>query len=737
MKKHVLFLAAITGSIIILLSSLIFNDKLSSYVREDIDKRLRESVEPNIISFELQMQEQVKKVNTFAEFLGENWNLDTSVHLSLLKAAVNNNGLLRCAIAYSDGSFITNDEKNEGNVTNEAFFVANKNGKIFITDPRPAVVEPSNSVILFSAPVLDKNNNFLGCVIYSYLCDDMNKIFNLKSMGGNMNMVVVNKNGQLLIGTSDFQTDDMPLIKNLINQCSHKAHKGLDCLILNGENGALNMSFKNSKNEMLIRYDKLKFNDWYLISYIPKQAASESITYTTLNQKILTLIITFIVCIFGILCFVMWIMQKKSFDNDTKALTIYAFKRAAKKIISARQSQNFVFVQLDVKNFKLINRIYTFRIGDLLIKAIATALQKATKGPQSIFARMGADTFILLLPYEGIISLNKKRFDFMNDFAELTKDIITAKIIFPTGQYVLKDTDYINLDINEILEKVNFAHKFAKQKWDIIVDYEEEIESSALLEKYVEDRMENAITDEEFTLFLQPKICLKDEKISGAEALVRWRFDKKEYMYPTDFVPILERNGFIVQLDMYMFKCVAKFLKQRLDKGLELITVAVNFSRHHLNNENFVPEICKIADYYKIPHEFLEIELTESAFIGNVLDAMKFIENLHSFGFKVSMDDFGSGYSCFAQLKDLKIDVLKIDKGFFTENDEYDRLKSVISGIIKIAKDLDIVTVAEGVERKDQVVMLQELGCDIAQGYYYAKPMPVDEFETIIEKYNK
>lgn len=737
MKKQILISAAVIGSIIIMLSYIIFNNGLTDYMHDDIDKRLRESVEPNIISFELQVQEQIKKVNTFAEFLSENWSLDKSVHLSLLKSAVDNNGLLRCAIAYPDGSFITHDNKNDGNVSKDAFFIANKNGEFFITDPRPAVVDATKRVILFAAPVLGKNNEFLGSVIYSYLCDDMDKIFNLKSMGGNMSMMIVNSKGELLIGTSEYETDGVSIVDNIRSNCSHKTHADNKCFALTGDSGIHTMSLKDSDGLTYIRYDKLKYNDWYLVSSISKQAATKAITYTSSHQRILTIIIFCVLFSFGILCLIMWLLQMKSFDNRTKALTLYAFKREAKKIFAARQNEDYVIVQLDVKNFKLINRIYTFRVGDLLIQAIAASLRKATLGQKSIFARTGADTFVLLLPYDGPIALNKKRFDFIKHFDELTKNVITTKVIFPTGQYILKETDYQSLDINDLLEKVNFAHKFAKQKWDVIVDYEEDIESSALLEKHVEDRMESAILDEEFTLFLQPKIYLQNEKITGAEALVRWRFDGKEYMYPTDFVPILERNGFIVQLDMYMFKCTARYLKNRIENNLELFPISVNFSRHHLTNEDFVSELCKIADYYEIPHKYLEIELTESAFIGNICDAIRFIDNLHNAGFKISMDDFGSGYSCFAQLKDLKIDILKIDKGFFAENDEADRLKAVISGIVKIAKDLNIETVAEGVEKKEQAEMLQKLGCDIAQGYYYARPMPAPELQEMVEKFNK
>lgn len=733
MKKQKIMLvsAAILSIVIIISACAIHNSNLNTYMRRDIDNRLLESVTPNIMSFELQLQEQVKKVNTFADFLGKNWNLDLSVHVSLLQSAVVNNGLLRCAIAYPDGRFITHDNKNDGNVSNDEFFIANQNGEFFITDPRPAIVDPSKKVILFSAPILNNNGEFLGSLTYSYLCDDMNKIFNLKSMGGEMNMVVLNKDGELLVGTSEHETNGKALINSLRDKCTHSQHDANDCISLEGSSGTVTLSLAKAENITYFRYDKLNLKDWYIVSGISEHSAMTSVVYSTQNQQLLIFVIAFVLIGFCLLFLALWLAQKKSIDFETKALTLYAFKREAKKLLAARKTENYVIVQLDVKNFKLINRIYSFAVGDALIKAVANALRAVLLDTKSIYSRIGIDTFVFMMPYENADTLDKKRTEFINHFKALMDKSFTTKVIFPTGQYILKPTDYPSPDISELLEKVNFSHKFAKQKWDDIIDYEEDIERIALFEKTVEDRMESAIRDEEFTLYLQPKVLLSDETLFGAEALVRWKLGDKFYMYPTDFVPIFERNGFIVQLDKYMFRCVAKYLRGRMDSGLPMFPISVNFSRQHIGEVNFVNDICDIASEYNVPSNYFEIELTESAFLGNIDDTIELIDKLHNKGFVISMDDFGSGYSCFAQLKDLKIDILKLDKGFFSQGDTLDRLKFVIAGIVKIARDLHITTVAEGVETIEQAQMLRDLGCDIVQGYYYAKPMPSVELDTL------
>lgn len=733
MKKQQKVFVFVTVFMLLFLcgSMFLFGSRLNQHMQEDVKKRLQDNIEPNIISFKMQMQEQIKKVDTFSDFLGENWGLSKEIHTSLLQAAVEHNGLLRCAIAYPDGSFITHDSKNEGNVSKEAFFIANMKGESFITDPRPAVVDETKKVILFSAPVFDENNQILGSVIYSYLCDDIDKIFNLNSMDGEMNMVVAKEQSTALIGKSKYAADDENLLEALKKRCTHKDHPANQCLQLNGDSGIYFLTSDNGKENLYVRYDKLGFKDWYMISTISESAANAGITFAINNQRSLSGLVATVVFVY--LLFIIWqfMRQRKHIDTETGALTLYAFKQQAKKILKIHQNENFVVVKLDVKDFKLINRIHSFAVGDKLIKNMAQALSSVIIKEQGVFSRIGVDVFVLLLPYNGMDNLYEKRQAFIQKFQMLMDEGFSTKIIFPTGQYVLQESDFPKPDLDDILEKVNFAHHAAKQNSDVIIDYSADIESAALFEKTVEDRMESAIHDEEFTLYLQPKVCLKDETLCGAEALARWKINGKYYMYPTDFIPVLEKNGFIVQLDKYMFEQAVRFQRECINSNIPLIPIAVNFSRHHLKNSNFVKEICKIADAYQVPHQYMEIELTESAFLGDISNMTELITSLHEEGFCISMDDFGSGYSCFSQLKDLNIDVLKIDKGFFgrTAEDE-SRSKVVIEGILKIAQQLNITTVAEGVEYKWQVDMLKMLNCDIVQGYYYSRPIPAGELDV-------
>jgi EAL domain-containing protein (putative c-di-GMP-specific phosphodiesterase class I) len=232
-------------------------------------------------------------------------------------------------------------------------------------------------------------------------------------------------------------------------------------------------------------------------------------------------------------------------------------------------------------------------------------------------------------------------------------------------------------------------------------------------------------------VYLQPKIYIKDEKLAGAEALVKWNLNSK-IMSPSLFIPIFERNGFVTKLDMYVFEQVCIFLSKLMKMGKMTTKISVNFSRFHLGYRNFVSELCHIADKHGVPHSLLEVELTESAMLEDQNALLRVIDELHEHGFTLSIDDFGSGYSSLGLLKNMLVDVLKFDRSFLENSKDTERSWQIISSAIYMAKKLNIQVVAEGVEGKEHLEMLKKMGCDIVQGFYYSKPILPNEF---ISKY--
>ena len=249
----------------------------------------------------------------------------------------------------------------------------------------------------------------------------------------------------------------------------------------------------------------------------------------------------------------------------------------------------------------------------------------------------------------------------------------------------------------------------------------------------VTERQRDALEKEEFKVYYQPKFDPRTNELRGCEALVRWVSDDMGFVTPGQFIPIFEKSGFITEIDHYMLSHVARDQKSWLDEGRKCVPVSVNVSRAHFAETNLAEQIKEIIDREGAPHNLIEIELTESAFFDDTKQMLKTIKKLKSYGFLVSMDDFGSGYSSLNSLKDMPLDILKLDAGFFSGDKHNERAEIVVAETLQLAKKLNMTTVAEGVDYQSQVDFLAAEGCDMIQGYFYSKPMPKEEYALKLE----
>ena len=248
--------------------------------------------------------------------------------------------------------------------------------------------------------------------------------------------------------------------------------------------------------------------------------------------------------------------------------------------------------------------------------------------------------------------------------------------------------------------------------------------------------MQTALENEEFKLFLQPKYDLKNNQLVGAEALVRWQKPDGTYRYPGEFIPLFEANGFCFKLDMYMVNMVCRQLRQWIDLGMDPIPISINQSKLLFFNRNYVNDLLQVVNSYQIPPSLITLEILEGVAMDSLEEINQRIEELHSKGFKVSMDDFGSGYSSLNMLYQLKIDELKLDRAFLQKvsNGDDKRRTIILEHIISIAKELGIYTVAEGIETEYDQETMRMLHCDYGQGYFYNKPICAKEFSALFVK---
>lgn len=423
----------------------------------------------------------------------------------------------------------------------------------------------------------------------------------------------------------------------------------------------------------------------------------------------------------------------KNYDSLTGLPTIHKFTKDARILVESFHSTKFAIVCFDIKNFKYINDSLGYDKGDQLLKELATYLRDSSVGKQ-INARASADNFLTLIPY---IEKEQLKNDVMQNLEQFSEQQNRKNIAFNigivAGIYMLKENEK---DFMAAIDNANIARKLVKNSSvEQCAFYDDNMEMEIRKEQMIVSNMQSALDNEEFQVYLQPKINLAEGKISGAEALVRWRRSDGSMLPPNDFIPLFEKNGFVVKLDFYIYEQVCRLLKRWKESHMKIVPISVNVSRVHLYHDDFLEKVMELVERYEIEPWMIEFELTESIFLNNTVTAITVMKELRKLGFCVSIDDFGAGYSSLNLLKDMRTDVLKLDKEFFRAGEMQDEERIIVSSIISMAKQLNMKVLSEGVETQMQSDFLKTVECDMAQGYLYARPLPVKEFEQLLESY--
>jgi diguanylate cyclase (GGDEF)-like protein len=423
-----------------------------------------------------------------------------------------------------------------------------------------------------------------------------------------------------------------------------------------------------------------------------------------------------------------------NYDKLTELPSFHKFEETVKSYIDeAEDGTQFALVCADFNNFKYVNEKHGSNIGDEVLKRYADALMNLEL-PAKAHCRMFSDKFLSFFVVHDIDLLVKEFSLFINDYTAMERKLLTDNSISMfAGVYHIESTK--GFDINIAIDSINIARKLTRHRLEnTCILYRDEMKKEHNFFIEILDQAKKALLNQEFVVFYQPKYSLKDNRIVGAEALVRWVKPDGTIIRPDQFIPYLERNGYIVNVDFYVYEQVCKYIRSRLDQGKRILPISLNVSRIHLEDPTFLNRLVSLVDKYQIPANLLEFELTESVFLGNQYAAVSTMEELKKRGFLVSIDDFGSGFSSLNLLKNLPVDILKIDKEFFGNytfkaNDEI-----VISCIINMASKMNISVICEGVETKEQVSFLKNTTCDMAQGYYFARPGPQQALDQKLDE---
>jgi len=416
------------------------------------------------------------------------------------------------------------------------------------------------------------------------------------------------------------------------------------------------------------------------------------------------------------------------FDSLTGLYNRTKFFAETQRLLRAHTEVRFCMVHFDIDHFHLLNTFWGEEEGNRFLRFIADEIRAIGDASEPCsYARINADTFCICLPYDA--AAIKKHVETV--VAHLT-DYNRNYLIEPSfGVYIITDPAE---RIEAMFEHATLAAKECKGKYmTFMCYYKPEMDEKLAQEQVIINQMQQALDQEQFVVYLQPKFNLRTEKPYGAEALIRWQHPTKGLLSPGMFIPIFERNGFIGQIDYYMWEKTCQLLRRWIDQGRQPAPISVNVSRVNMYNPNLISMLVGLVKKYDIDPALLNLELTESAYMDNPEIMGKTVTALHEAGFIVMMDDFGSGYSSLNTLKDIPINVLKIDMKFLSGQTDEARKECIMAAVVHMAGWLDIPVIMEGVETAQQVAFLRSIGCGYVQGYYYARPMPVDDYERLVD----
>lgn len=419
-------------------------------------------------------------------------------------------------------------------------------------------------------------------------------------------------------------------------------------------------------------------------------------------------------------------------DQLTGTLTYEKFTAKALKLMAANECR-YAMVFMGIKRFSHINDEYGYEIGDDILKLFAERFSSSLSERELICRIKGDDFLILVDNTKGLPELQDRISHIFSSIEILRHEHFpNMSNMLAAGICPIEES---NLSMSAVVDKCNKARKVALEtigESQAIFVYTREYEETQKAEQELEQTMEEALRNHEFQVYLQPKVSLEAGEIGGAEALVRWIKPDGTIISPGRFIPLFERNGFVTEVDNYVYESLFAQMQQWLAEGRRVPMISVNASRLHLFDDRFPDYMENLVQRHGIPHELVEIEITESVFFDNIERLISMIAKLREYGFRISMDDFGTGYSTLSLMKSLPIDILKIDGSFFMRTPLDEKNKAIISTVINLGKNLGLSIVAEGVETMEQLDFVKKEGCDLVQGYFYYKPMPIYEFEKLL-----
>lgn len=725
--KNIPLLITVIVDIILVITTFFLMNYARVLLNSDISTTLTEIVVQNKEAINNKLNNELDSLVLVANQLGERYSLSTEKNLvEVFHEYVRDKGDSQLFLGTLDGEGILPSNQ-VVNISGRNYYRLALQGEKNISERLLSRFD-GNALFVISVPIYH-GTDIVGTIQRQYTFEQMVEICAVSLYANQGYTYIINSEGYIILSSQlDVYNRESDNYFRMLYLNNPEESRKLTTDIANNQNGFMEAVVDG--NPVFSAYTPLDdVYDWYLISSIQKNSVLSNVQHVVKIFYVVLFAVAFTFTVTSLYILYRNSKQRKKLQKIAFVDPITGFDTFAKfsvdipEILSTYPNKEFYIFTFDIDNFKYINNYYGFDIGDRILRYIHQLYSKAMHQNERC-ARIYSDHFVALLEDVSPSRL-KELFS-----SELIFDNIT--LYLSSGLY--KISDYSE-GISLMVDKANMAAKAGKGKhYKDVQIYDQQLDKQLIENEQAKRAVEQAIHNDLIVPFFQPKININTLELEGAEALARWVTPNGTIIPPGEFIPLCEKTGLVKEIDMIIFEKTLRFLQTCISENIHCVPISVNFSRIHLINHDFIETIMNKIKTYDVPANLIEIELTETTIFDSYQAVQEFIKNLHANGLQVSMDDFGSGYSSLNMLKDIDIDVIKFDRGFIEGTEKNEKQKVILESLSRMANQLDIKIVVEGVETEENLALMKELGCDIAQGYYFSRPLEQNQFLTIYKR---
>lgn len=721
-KIPIIIIIIIISTIIIV--SMIFLAYIENLINKSILSNLEEITRQDAEKLEDRIEEHTKILETIVKEIEENAKNEQDI-FNIYNRHSRNNEFSRIAILYKNGTTITSDGKTVDLSEETDMFFSSSN--VQLSQSRKSKIN-NEEINIYS-----KKMNFYNQEISILLVVDNYKYRNLLSQNifqGNGIESLITKEGEIIINSKSEQNNGniFDELKKLNSKETEKIDE-MKAEILKKQEGQVFYHVKDKKH--FVSYKKLRIGEWTLMIIVQEDVIAKDLI-KLLEISIWIAVGIIIIITFTTIYIVISNIKKRQklyqlayIDPITNLGNYNSYLETIEEKVEINTKKTLII--LDIDKFKTFNKKYGHIKGNELLKRVGEEIKNSVR-KTDVVCRLSNDIFGVFLLGDIEVENITKRLN--NKLSRIKIGDIWYNLRIAMGVYV---SDLNEKDVQTMLDKAIMAHNSIKGKYNMTYGvFTEEFEQKLIRQSEIENMMEQAIKNKEFEVYYQPQISTKTKKMEGAEALVRWKKDG-EMISPNEFIPIFEKNYFITKLDEYIYERVCENIKEMGKEFSKLLKFSVNVSKESLLERDFLEKYIKITNKYNVNPNNITIEITERTTVDDSINMKEILEKIKEKGFSIAIDDFGTGYSSLNILENLPIDSLKIDKTFIDKIGASNEKIEILETIFVISKKLHLTTIAEGVEKIEQVLYLKDMNCDFIQGYFYSKPLDF----TAFKKYTK